>query len=250
MKSNRMMWVVVTLVVFTTIAITFGTLDSRSQEKTGQAQSTRTPPANPFGDLSKYPIADYDAPDPSNPTERNKRKIKSTRYDGLVLVSKKVSSDTTAIIVSDGEKIPLAIPYSDSSLVIVGETLSSNAFLSNDKSGIYSEYSVQIQALIKKDPDKKAKIGETITIDRTGGLVKYPNGQKVLFMNDWQSLPEVGARYIWFLTRDKNQDPNYKIVTAYQIKDGVITALDKFPQFREFNGKNEAEFMKLVTGNK
>ncbi len=246
MKSNRIMWTLVTLVVLTTMAITFGTRDSQSQETNRQAQSTPTPAANPFGDLSKYPIADYDTLEPSETVAREQRKIKSARYDEFELVSKKVSPDTTAIIVSDGEIIPLAIPYSDSSLVIVGEILSSNAFLSNDKSGIYSEYSIQIQAVIKEDRDKKAQIGEIITIDRTGGLVKYPNGQKVLYMNDWQSLPEVGARYILFLTKDKIQNPNYKIVTAYQIKDGVVIALDNFPKFREFNGKKEAEFIKLV----
>jgi hypothetical protein len=242
MKSNRIIWGIVALVVLVTIAVSFGTISSYSQKETPKEQDK-----NPFGDLSKYPIAEYDAPEPANAAEREERQIKNKRYDKKLLVMKNPGPEDIASIVSDAEPVPPAIPFAESSLIIIGKIQNSKASLSNDKSGVYSEYSVRIQTILKDD---KLRTGETITFDRTGGVVQYPNGQKMLYLNDWQSLPEVNGRYVIFLTKDDDQNPNYCILTAYQLKDGKVTALDNHPDFREFSGMSETDFIKLVLSKK
>lgn len=253
MKSNRIMWLVVVLVVSATMAVTFGTLDSNGQENSAcpQAQSTPTPPTNPFGDMNKYPTVDYDAPEVATAPEHEERLIKNKRYDRSFPVMKDPSPDDVAVGgIDEDTPVPPAIPFAESKLVVVGEIVSSKAVLSNEKKAIYSEYSLRIQTILKADKEKKLRVGETITMDREGGAVRYPSGQKILYFVTFQNTPEVNGRYLFFLTSDAADNPNYKIITAYQLKNGVVTALDTFADFGEFNGKSETDFIKLVLSKK
>ena len=62
----------------------------------------------------------------------------------------------------------------------------------------------------------------------------------------WQYLPELGGRYLFFLNNEDDESPNYKILTGYQLKNGIVNALDNHPSFREFNGMSEADFVSQV----
>ncbi len=249
MKSNRVIWGLVSLVVLVTIAVSFGTMSSHSQQDTSKKQDNKQDNTG-FRDLSKYAVADYDAPEPDNAIEREERFLKNKRYDKQLLVSKKPHPETIRREVSDAEPIPPAIPSAESSVVIVGEIVSSKAFVSNDKTGIYSEYSVRVDTILKGNKQKSLKTGATITMDRTGGYVQYPNGQRVLYLNDWQDLPELNGRYVFFLNDDNDQNPNYRILTGYQLKDGKVSALDHHSRFYEFNRMSEADFINRVLNNK
>lgn len=250
MKSNRIIWGIVLLVVLTTIVVSFGTLDSHSQQKSiNQSQPTPTPDSG-FGDLTKYAVVDYYAPETGTAAEREERRVKNKRYDVSIPVVKEPHQETVAISISDLEPLSPAIPIAESRLIVVGQILNSTAFLSNEKKGIYSEYCLQIQRILKEDRRKKIQTDEYITIDRAGGIVRYPSGQKILYSVDWQRLPEPNGRYLFFLINDDDQNPNYKILTAYQLKNDKVMALDNHPDFREYNGKGETDFIKLVLGKK
>lgn len=245
MKNNRIIWGMVSLIVLITIAVSFGTMNSHSQQNNSKEQDK-----SPFGDLSKYPVAEFDAPESVNISEREERVAKGKRYDKSLLVIKNPAYGDIASIVSDGEPMPSAIPLVESNLIIVGEIQSSKASLSNDKTGVYSEYSVRVQNILKEDKQKNIQTGTIITADRTGGVVQYPNNQKMLYLNDWQDLPEVNNRYVLFLSKDDDQNPNYRILTGYQLKKGNVAALDHAPRFSGFNGMTETDFVKLVLGKK
>jgi len=245
MKNNRIIWGLVALVVLTTLVVSFGTMSSHSQQDNSKKQDK-----NPFGDLSKYPVVDYDEPEFANDPEREERKIKNKRYDVSLPVFKKPHPETGSVGGSDIEPVSPAIPFAESRLVVIGEILNSRALLANEKKGIYSEYSVKIETILKEDEQRKLKIDKTITVDRAGGVVRYPNGQKVLYLLSWQNLPELNERYLFFLSSDDDKNPNYKILTAYQLKIGYVTALDNHPHFLEFNGMSETDFIKLVLSKK
>jgi len=239
------MWGVVALFVLLTIAVSFGTTSSYSQKETPK-ETPKEQNKSPLGDLSKYPIAEYDAPESTDVAEREARKIKNKRYDKKPMVLMNPASDDILVMGSHPEVRPPAIPFSASTLVVTGEIINSQASLSNDKEAVYSEYSVKLQTILKPDKNKELTTGESITVDRTGGLVQYPNGQKILYLIQAYNLPEVNARYVFFLTRNDDTNPNYNILTAYQLKNGSVTALDSEPGFRKFNGMKETEFINLV----
>lgn len=246
MKNNKLSWVLVAIVVLMTLAITFG-VDNKGGHEI-YAKSVEPTPAvtNPFGDVSKYPSVDYDSVETGTAAEIEERKIKNKRYDENLEVTKNPYPDDTASITFDGEQLPSALPNSESKLIILGEVLSVKALLSNGKKGVYTEYSIRVERVLKNTSSNKVKAGQTIVVDRAGGVVRYPNGQKILYMHIWHGFLEVGGRYTIFLTTDYDENQNYKILTGYQFKNGSVVALDKSAIFQEHSGKSEKTFLDLI----
>lgn len=127
----------------------------------------------------------------------------------------------------------------------MGEVVSANAHLSNDKLGIYSEFEVRTEQIIKNDATNNVVPGKSVFVDRIGGYVHYSNGQKVLYRIAGKDLPRVGSRYVLFLTKDK-RSPNYKILTGYEFKADSIIPLDFEIAFNDFKGIGELNFLKAI----
>jgi hypothetical protein len=252
MKNNRMMWVLVTLVVLTTLAITFGTRDSQSQEKTAnRSLATSTPYDKGYEDFSMYPVVDYNAPETTNAVELEERKLKNQRYDNKGFVLTNPHPDDGGVALDEEAPLPPAIPVAESNLIVIGKINDTKAVLSNDKSGIYSEYTFQISEVLKRDSSKKVDLGKAITIDRAGGSVRYPNGQKVIYRVSGKNLPRVGSEYVLFLTSDKEslhdkRSPNYEILTGYEFRDGKVNPLDTGRHFEGFEKTGVANFINNI----
>lgn len=238
-KSNRIIWGLVALVVLTTLAISFGTMSGHSQRDNSKAQDSRG-----YEDVTKYPIVDYDAPEPENALEREERKLKNKRYDNKGFVKKNPHPDTGGVSLDDEIPLPPPIPTSESDLIIVGKILDVKAYLSNDKRGIYSEYTVRVEEILKENGSNKVAQVKEITIDRAGGSVMYPNGQKVFYKVSGKNLPLVGSEYVLFLTSNK-QSPNYEILTGYELKDGRVNSLDGH-RFDNLKGTGKRSFVEAV----
>ena len=240
MKRNRIIWGIVALMVLITIAVSFGTKSSHSQK----ANSNKSGKSG-FEDLSQYPVADYEGTLPVNSLEREERILKNKRYDNEDWVMKNPHPDDSGVGRVNEIPPPPLIPTAESNLVVIGEITASNAYLSNDRTGIYSEYAVKVGDVLKKDEADKTLAGDSITADRSGGCVRYPNGQKVYYQKDGEVLPRVGSRYVLFLTTDK-QSPNYAILTAYELKEGKAIPLDNAPPFRNLTETRESNFIETL----
>lgn len=235
-------WGIVSLIVLVTLAISFGPLTSHSQKDDSKSQDTKQ-----TLNLEKYPVADYDAAQPSNAAEREERKEKASRYDKRPFVMPNPRPEFIESSAYHTEPVPPALPFNESTLVIIGEILDAKAFMSPDKSAVYSEYTVQIDTVFKQDKKRELHKGQLVSADRRGGRVRYPNGQTILYSSNWQDLPEWPGRYLFFLGKDDGGSPNYKIITAYRLKNGKVSALDYDRSFRAFDGKDESDFIKLVS---
>ncbi|HEX8370835.1 MAG TPA: hypothetical protein VF604_19975 [Pyrinomonadaceae bacterium] len=55
----------------------------------------------------------------------------------------------------------------------------------------------------------------------------------------------VGKQYILFLTKSE-QSPNYRILTAYELKESKIYPLDDGSQFENFKGIETTIFIKTI----
>lgn len=241
MKTNRLIRGLTVILVLITLAVSFAPISSYSQKETPKAQSQDT-----FEDFIKdIPVVDYDAPDLTEGIEREQRIIKNKRYD-ILQVFKNPSPEYDFAIDSHVE-ISSIIPFTESKLVVVGKIVTANAYLSNEKKGIYSEFSVDIETILKKDGKKDLKSGKTISMDRAGGVVRYSTGQKMLYMNAGQKMPNVNQRYLLFLDTDDEQNPNYKLLTGYKLENGKVTSLDSPNIFGKYDGMSEKEFINLVS---
>lgn len=240
MKNNKIMWGLVFLMVLVTITISYGTRDSYSQQDDSVKQDNQ-----PQEDFSKYPIVDYDAPKSTDTEKLKQREIKNKRYDNYIAVVSKPHPDDGMVILNYDEMLPSeTIPTEKSNLIVTGQIVSGEAFLSNDKRAVYSEYIVAIEEILKGD-NPNFTAGSTITIDRFGGYVRYPNGQKVLYKLSELDLPTVGSRYVLFL-KTGGKSSNYQIITGYEIKEDIVKPLDDSFVIRKFREKKEKEFKEEI----
>ncbi|MFN0138991.1 MAG: hypothetical protein ACKVQW_02745 [Pyrinomonadaceae bacterium] len=244
MKLNKITWIIVATVVVGTVALIFGTFGSYSQV-TSKPQPSPSPEKIGYEDRSRYPVVAYNAPEPVNALELEERKKKGKRYDerGFVLVNP--HPEDGGVELTDEVPYPPSIPEAESDLIIVGEILDAKAYLSNDKSGIYAEYAVRVKEILKEDESRKISSGTEIYIDRAGGIVLYPNGQKVNYRVSGKQLPRVGSEYVLFLTCTK-ENPNYEILTGYELSGGLVQPLDTLGAFSEFKGVNKLNLLGVI----
>jgi hypothetical protein len=238
------MWVVVSAVVAITIAVSLGTMRSRSQQN-GQPSSNKLENVG-SDDPSKFVTADFDEPEPVDPEEREKRKLKNKRYDNQKFVRGNAHPDTGSVARTVETSLPLPIPVSESDVTVVGEIAEANAHVSNDKSGVYTEFDICISGMLKNNsPNKRIQVGKYITADRAGGFVRYPNGRKILYRFTDRNLPQVGGRYLLFLEND-NASPNFKIFTGYEISQDKFVRLDREIQLGQYTKYNSSQFLQAV----
>jgi hypothetical protein len=178
------------------------------------------------------------------------RKKKNEKFDKWSWIRQTVSADaTSSLLINDWQVGLPALPVTKSDVVVIGTVNSGEAFLSNDETGIYSEFSVATVDLLKNNQNNLISVGEVISVQRAGGRILYPSGKILKYSVSGQEMPQLNGKYVFFLTYDK-QRQTYYIVTAYEISDGKITALDGRGRskvsgfkFSEYDGIDEQQFI-------
>ena len=144
-----------------------------------------------------------------------------------------------------------ALPTEQSDAVVLGVVTSRDAYLSEDRTGIYSEFTVLVSEIFK-DPAKTIISGAPISVNRSGGAVRFKSGKIQKYQIAHQGMPDVGAQYVLFLR--KTSDDDLLILTGFKLVNGHITPLDgnenNDPRlvlpFAKYAGTGDAEFLKEV----
>jgi hypothetical protein len=196
---------------------------------------------------AQFPVADYNAPEPESAEARQKRKVKSARHNHAGLV-KKVDNDgkiggTTWVY--DWEVGLPPLPVEQSTTVIVAEVLDAAAYLSEDKSEVYSEFTVSVKETLKNTSPVSLRTGDPVSLERVGGAVRFPSGHKQLYDVAGQNMPRVGRSYVFFLNCSE-EGQNCGIVTAYELKGGRVAPLDSPDHFKIYDNVDEVGFLKSV----
>ena len=196
--------------------------------------------------VSKLPTVDYERVESGTAEELERRKRIGRRYDDEGWVQRDPHHATGKIGRVDEVPPPPLLPVKESALVIAGKVVSANAYLSNDKRGIYTEFSICVSEVLKSDSrDQAVKNGGCITADRPGGVVRMPTGQRVIY-TDWnRELPQVGKEYAMFLTRD-NISPNYSMLRLYELSDKRVTPVDHNRLVDELKLAGKSEFLARI----
>ena len=171
-----------------------------------------------------FPTVDYGASLPVDAEKKSKREKANKPYDRQSLVTKDPNGTEVSINNDYLSEIP-ALPVQGSSAVVLGNVSEAQAFLSNDKSGVYSEFTVQVERVFKDDKDSPLNPGSAIKADRLGGRVKHSADKTVWYHLSGQSMPETGRKYLFFLRRHPDSE-NYSIITAYELRAGRVHPLD------------------------
>lgn len=235
MKHNRLIWILVLLFLV-------ATLDGHGVR--GQGNPTPQPQAS-HPDISKYGITDYNAELPLDLAERKKRNRSNQRYDNQGWVEKNPHPETGKIGRYTESEPPPTIPAQESDLIVTGRVVGAATHLSNDKSGVYSEYRVKVDQILKNSLPFDLSPGGFLKIDRAGGAVRYPHGQIVVYLDLVNDLPESGREYLLFLKSDRNSE-NYAVITLYELQDTKTIPLDRGRAADDIKRMGKSAFVKTV----
>ncbi|HYH85888.1 MAG TPA: hypothetical protein VEX60_10585 [Pyrinomonadaceae bacterium] len=229
----------------------------RAQQSSQQGDEQQQQQARKLKEhLDKFPAADYDAPEDPDPDKRAKRRDKGKKYNE----PRRHKYDASNPVIGGGNNewewtMESTLPVKQSSAIIVGTVSDAKAFLSEDKTNIYSEYSVQAETVIKNFDDEPVRVGDTLVAERQGGRVRLRSGDISGFFISGQNPPQVGRRYVLFLGYNKYdasnlrlmnpQDMSRHILTGYELRGGKVVALDDpgGMSFKKHDGENEAAFL-------
>jgi hypothetical protein len=85
--------------------------------------------------------------------------------------------------------VPLALP-------------DAQAHFAEDQTDVHSEFVVQTTEVLKNDDKAALAVGNSVTLERSGGRVRFPSGKVMVSATNHQDLPRVGKRYLFFLSHE------------------------------------------------
>jgi hypothetical protein len=189
-----------------------------------------------------FPVAQFDEEEP-NSEQGRQMKEKRQRYNASHLVVPNPAAWVSeGVLSSEGYLDFPALPVIESDAILIATVSTSEAHVSENKRGVFSEFNLAVESVLKNHNDLKE--GSLLSVDRVGGYVKYPNGQQVLYRVSGVNMPEVGTRYLFFLSGKKK--PDLIILTAYALTSEGVSALDFSSQFLSLDGISETEIKKRV----
>lgn len=198
-------------------------------------------------DEEQWPLTDYEKPLPVDPEKRAKRLARGKKYDNPKLKVER-NADFGQSTLNDHWQLQIsALPTAQNNLVVIGDIVSSEAYLSNNKVGIYSEFSVHIESVLKDDKNVIVA-GNTIDVLREGGRVRLPSGRITRYSINGQNMPLVGQRYVLFLSCD-SLEQSFNIITGYVLRNGKVFPLDGGDIFDPYKDVDEPAFLNTLRGS-
>lgn len=228
------------IIALTVAAVsTFSSNNQVSQPVKDQQKSQREKMAEME---NRLPIADYNEPDPTDPKILQTRREKGLKYD-----KPEVTVDEYSELVvgsSHWASGMLAFPVNQSTAIVIGTVTDAQARMSNNKKGVYSEFTLQVEDVLKSGGDKTLFSGVPLTVDREGGRVRLSSGRVGIYYISGQGMPVVGRRYVLFLSGKKSA--GFTVLTGYELREGKVSPLDNPGSghpFTKYDGADEQPFL-------
>ena len=170
-------------------------------------------------------------PEPSNPTERETRIAKNIRYNGGGADLTIERPDNTEIFFEHVWPAVDFIPVDASVLVVVGQVVKIQPYLSSDRSRIYTEIKIAVDELLKRDNDGRISGNKTVVIDRPGGALKLRTGRIARDGRLVENLgmPALGRRYVFFASA-VNDGKDTSLIKSYELLNGKVFTNDSRPR--------------------
>lgn len=169
-------------------------------------------------------------PEPSNPKEREVRRAKNTRYNtGGADLTVERRQDAEIFFEQVWPAVDF-IPAAESAVVIVGRVIKVQPYLSSDRSRIYTEITIAVDDLLKRDQGNRVAANKTVVIDRLGGALKLKTG-RIVRDDTWidnLGSPQLGQRYVVF-ARAINDAKDISLIKSYELIDGKVFTNDSRP---------------------
>ena len=190
-------------------------------------------------------VDDETSPKISSLTDPKRQAVEKARFNRYNHRAPEPLGDFASVVfeISTHWNIDLPpLPISESDLIVLGKVVAAQAHLSSDRAGVYSEFTINVEKTFK---NTDLPIGDSLTLEREGGVVRFSAGRLLPYRINGQRLPRSLREYTFFLKRNQ-QGEDYHIVTAYEILRGRIIPLDESEQFQVFQGIEAEQFFKTL----
>jgi hypothetical protein len=165
-------------------------------------------------------------PESSDPKERKARRAKNVRYNigGRNLTT--LNPDVESLIEQVWPRGEL-VPASESAVVVTGTVVRVQPYLSGDHSRIYTEITVQVEEVLKRDRNGLPSAAKIVVIDRLGGALRLGSGRVVRDDIQIDNLGKTlrGKRYMFFADR-LNKGSDISLIKSYELRDGKVFTND------------------------
>lgn len=237
----RLVIIVVVTTLILGVSAALRTQSQGSPPPTNQKELKRTPA------LVKKPLASYASVEPTDPREREARRARNSIYDkrGPKTFDELRPDTTERGLVSHFWVNMPALPTAQSDAVVLGRVIEARGFVSNDKTGSYSEFTVELEDVLKDDDARSLEAQTSVLTERAGATVRLPSGREIVDTIDDQGTPGVGGRYVLFL-KYNDQGKIYHILTGYELNDRQVTPLDPVGRFAAYKNADEYDFLRAV----
>jgi hypothetical protein len=139
----------------------------------------------------------------SDPNERARRDEKRRRYNkGGTDLTTMDPNQSVSVNVCGPAKPFLPTVYTP--VIVLGTVVSAQPYLTEDRSSIYTEYSVRVEEFLKKDGLPLQKAGELLVVDRPGGKLRLKSGKVIRYSWSGSNIArplKPGERCVLFLER-------------------------------------------------
>ena len=190
-----------------------------SANQTASPQESNKQETTPENDI---PVLDLKHAETSGSDQLKGRKRRSSLKQDRKIVELPPNVEPLPLSAHAFVRLP-PIPVEQSNAVILGKVADRRAVLTDDKLGIYSEFSIRISEIFKDDLSGLF-IDQVIKASRPGGAVRFPSGRTQQYTIFGQGYPQQDNVYVLFLKRD--EDGDYSILTGYEVNGTVVQPLD------------------------
>lgn len=170
-----------------------------------------------------------------DPEERALRQAKNRRYNRVDQSTPltELPEDVGGVGVHGGPPPP-PLPVKESDFVVIGTVIKAQPYFSETRTSIYSEFSINIEEVLKNDVHP-LDVGAVIIADREGGALRLSSGRIVRFnVGTLGRLPRIGRRYVFFLKRI-HEGQDITILTAYKLHKGRVFPLTMGAPYEDFD---------------
>jgi hypothetical protein len=185
--------------------------------------------------------------------DQDRRQLRESRYKSAYSEIKDPADsnptgpakETIYVIKDYADKID-PLPASRSAAVVIGTVLSGKAYVSKDRTYVYSDFQVRLDEVLKQDPQMNLVVGGRIVASRGGGTIHFPSGRINDYVNHGEGVPAIGSQYLFFLARPNIAEPEYEVIIggAYELRNGMVHPLDDFNM--DFDNASEPKLLSKV----
>jgi hypothetical protein len=184
--------------------------------------------------------------------DQDRRQLRESRYKGAYPEIKDPADSNptgpkeTIYVIKDYAQPIDPFPVSRSAAVVIGTILSTKAFVSKDRTYVYSDFQVRVDQVLKQDPQANLVVGGRMVASRGGGTIHFPSGHTKDYVNHGEGMPAIGSQYLFFLVKPDIPEPEYEIIIggAYELRNGKAHPLDDFNM--DLDNTSESELMSKV----